>query len=205
MNKWIDWAKQIQAISQTGKTYSTGKYDLQRYDRLAHIANEMIARLADAPLERVENFFVPEQGYPTPKVDLRAGIFKNDGILLVKERSDGKWTLPGGWADVCESPSQGIIREVAEESGYLVDQVRLVAVKDRSLHPYKPQYPNHLYKMFFLCRLAGGEPKENIEISKIGFFRLEGLPVLSESRILKEDIEMLFRFHKNQITQIYLD
>ena len=103
-----------------------------------------------------DNFFVPDSGYATPKVDLRSGILKNNQILIVKERSNGKWTLPGGWANVNESPSCGIIREVKEESGFDVSVNRLIAIKDRSLHPYQPQYPIHIYKIFFLCELIGG-------------------------------------------------
>ena len=205
MNQWIDWAKKIQAISQTGKAFSKDQFDLDRYDQLSHIANEIIAHLADAPMEQVENFFVPDKGYPTPKVDLRAGVFKNGEILLVKERSDDKWSLPGGWADVCESPAQGIIREVVEESGYLVNNVELVGVKDRSMHGYQPQYPDHLYKLFFHCRLVGGDARENKEISEIGFFQPDELPTLSKSRVLKEDIEMLFEYHQGKNSGIYLD
>ncbi len=69
-------------------------------------------------------------------------------LLLVKERSDGLWTLPGGWADVNKSPSEAIVREVLEESGYRVKPARLLALYDRSLHPHEPVYFHHIYELF---------------------------------------------------------
>ena len=201
-SSWVDWAKQIRAISQIGQTYAKDPYDLDRYRQLGDIAHAMIAKLADTPLQRVANFFIPDSGYATPKVDLRAGVFKDGNILLVKEKTDNHWSLPGGWADVNESPRQGIEREVREESGYEVSVERLVAIKDRSLHGYTPQYPDHLFKLFFLCRLQGGEPTPNMEVSEIAFFALDALPELSISRILEDDIRLLddYRRHPDKIT-----
>jgi ADP-ribose pyrophosphatase YjhB (NUDIX family) len=172
MESILNWAKQLQAIAQAGKTYSKDKFDLERFDQIANISHQMFSRLSDSPIENIQQLFIPETGYPTPKVGLRAGIIEKGKILLVRERDDDCWTLPGGWADVCETPSQGVVREVFEESGFVVDNPRLIAIKDRSVHPYKPVYPHHIYKLFFLCSLVSGEPKENIEISEIGFFPL---------------------------------
>lgn len=205
VNEWIAWAKQIRAICQIGKTYAENAYDLQRYDQITEIVHAMLAKLADAPMAKVENFFVPDAGYATPKVDLRAGVFRDQKILLVRERSDDCWALPGGWADVAESPTQGIEKEVFEESGYVAKVIRLVAIKDRSLHNYRHQYPDHLYKLFFLCQLVGGSPLPNIEISEIDFFPLTALPPLSESRVLKQDIELLWAYHNDPHKQVYCD
>ena len=205
MNQWLDWAKKIKAISQIGNAYSKDVYDLDRYDQLSAIADEILANLADAPVARVAHFFVPDSGYATPKIDLRAGVFRDGKVLLVKERLDGLWTLPGGWADVCESPKQGIQREVLEESGFQVDVKRLVAVKDRSLHCYTPQYPDHLFKLFFLCDLIGGKPTLNIEIDAIDFFPLDDLPELSQSRILAEDIALLWDYQQHPEKLVYCD
>ncbi|KDM92831.1 NUDIX hydrolase [Photobacterium galatheae] len=186
------WAKQLQAIAQAGKAYSQDPYDLERFDQIAVIAQQMFAELSDAPLAKIQNLFIPETGYPTPKVDLRAGVIRENRILLVREREDDRWTLPGGWADVCETPSEGIVREVMEESGLVVGNPRLVAIKDRSVHPYQPAYPNHIYKLFFLCDYISGEPSENLEISKVAFFERHAIPPLSLSRVLAEDIAMMF-------------
>ena len=205
MNPWINWVKKIQAISQIGSAYSKDIYDLERYDQLKAISHEMIAHLADAPISQVDAFFLPDQGYATPKVDLRAGVFKDGNILLAKETTDGAWSLPGGWADTCESPKQGIEREVLEETGYIVKAKKLVGVKDRSLHNYTPVFPEHVYKLFFLCELIGGNPNENHEISEVSFFSLENLPPLSLSRIGEDDLHLLWQHHKDESLATYCD
>jgi len=205
MQNWLAWAKQIQAISQTGKAYTKDDYDMEHYEQLQQLSYKMIASLSEQPVEKVANLFIAEQGYPTPKVDLRAGVIKDNKILLVKERTDDRWSLPGGWADVNEAPSEGVIREVLEESGYQVRSPRLIALKDRALHPYQPVTVQHIYKLFFLCDFIGGEAKINIEISDIGFFALDNLPELSTGRVIKEDICMLFDYYQNPTKPQYID
>lgn len=203
--QWLVWVEKIRAIAQNGLTYSDGGYDLERYHQLQGIAHEMTAALAGAPKEKVDDFFLPEKGYCTPKVDLRAGVFKDGKILLVKERSDNCWALPGGWGDVCESPSLGVEREVLEESGFTVKASKLVAVRDSHKHPYHSHNPNHIYKLFFLCELTGGEAKTNLEISDIDFFSLNQLPELSQGRTISSDIEMLNQHLNNPAQQTAFD
>ncbi|WP_070964380.1 NUDIX hydrolase [Vibrio sonorensis] len=205
MNPWLDWAKQLQAISQTGHAYSKDDYDLERFTQIGDIAHQMFAELSDTPVEKVKNLFISESGYPTPKVDLRAAVIKDGQILLVREREDGRWTLPGGWADVCETPSQGVVREVFEESGLVVDNPRLIAIKDRAVHDYTPVFAFHIYKFFFLCNYVSGEPTSNIEVSEVGYFSPNNLPPLSESRVLESDIETAFSCHNNPSVQVYID
>lgn len=190
-NQWTDWVERIRAIAQNGLTYGENHFDLERYQQLQDIAHDMTAQLTDAPREKVDNYFLPDSGYTTPKVDIRAGVFKDGKILLVKERSDGCWALPGGWADVCEPPSLGAERETLEESGYIVKARKLVAVRDTQRHPYYPRNPHHIFKMLFLCELEGGAPQENIEISEIDFFPLDQLPPLSMGRTIASDIHTL--------------
>jgi len=205
MSIWIEWVKQIKAISQIGKQFSKDPYDLERYDQLKDLAHEMFARLANMPKERVDHFFISDEGYATPKVDLRGGVFKDGKILLIQERVDGRWALPGGWADVCEPPSVGVVREVLEETGYQTEIIKLVAIKDRGLHPYKPIYPHHIYKLFFLCKLTGGEATENLEAAQVAFFDLDALPPLSGSRTLVEDIFLLRKHMKKPELSTYFD
>lgn len=205
MNPWIDWVKQIKAISQAGLTYSKDKFDIERFQQLETISHQMFQQLSSAPIEQISAVFFPENGYPTPKIDLRAAVIKDNKILLVREREDGCWTMPGGWADVCESATVGVVREVLEESGYTVANPRLFAVKDRALHDYQPLYPFHIYKMFFLCDFIGGEALENIEISEIGFFALDELPPLSRGRVLPEDIQLAFEHNQQGHTGVYVD
>ncbi len=197
MNPWTDWVKQIQAIAQAGQTYTKDKYDQERFDQLSELAKQMFAQLSSAPIEQIKQVFIPETGYPTPKIDLRAAVIKDNKILLVREREDNRWTLPGGWADVCETASTGVMREVEEESGYIVDNPRLIRIKDRAVHDYQPEYPFHIYKLFFLCDLVGGEAKENLEVSEIGFFAIDEIPPLSSGRTSMDDIHTAFK-HFNQ-------
>jgi ADP-ribose pyrophosphatase YjhB (NUDIX family) len=205
MQQWIEWAKRLKAIAQTGLTYSTGPYDIERYRQLDDIAHQMFAEMAGAPIGQVANFFVPERGYATPKVDLRAGVFDGDRVLLVRERSDNRWSLPGGWADVGESPRDGIVREVREESGFEVTAPELVAVIDRSLHDYLPRRPDHVYKLFFLCQRTGGRATENLEISEIDFFPVDALPELSVDRVLAQDIHRLHAWQRGETRAVHVD
>ncbi|MBF9002517.1 MULTISPECIES: NUDIX hydrolase [Vibrio] len=205
MQPWLEMAKKLQAIAQAGHAYSKDKFDLERFDQVQDIAFQMIADLAGTDVDKIEQLYINETGYPTPKIDVRGAVFKDGKILLVKEREDGKWTLPGGWGDVCETPTQGVMREVREESGYEVANPRLVAIKDRAVHGYHPLFTFHIYKLFFLCDFISGEAKENIEISDIGFFGRDEIPELSESRTLPKDIEMMFEHFNDPTLDVYVD
>ena len=199
---WIDWAKRLQAIAQTGLTYAESPYDVERYEQVRQIAAEMAANRSDVALPRVLDLFSSDTGYATPKVDVRAAIFHNASILLVRERSDGRWTLPGGWADVGETPSACVVREVKEETGYDVQAQKLLAVYDRSRHPHEPPFPFHVYKLFFACAIVGGQATRNNEIDEIGFFTREVLPPLSLTRVTPQQIDRMFehRLHPEWAT-----
>ena len=167
--QWLKWISEIQAIAQSGLTYTTNEYDKERYVRLREIAAELAAQCSNNHAPDVENIFSLEKGYATPKIDVRSFILKEDKLLLVKERSDGLWTLPGGWADVNESASEAVIRETKEETGFDVTAVKLLAFWDKLKHDHPPQWP-HVYKCFFHCQIVGGEASDNFEISEINFF-----------------------------------
>jgi len=144
---WLDWAKRLQAIAQAGLTYADGAFDRERYLALRQVAAEIMASHTDSDVERINDLFVNETGYPTPKVDVRGVVFNDAGkILLVRETSDGGWTLPGGWADVQTTPAENVTKEIEEESGYRTRAVKLLAVYDRSRHPHIPAFPHHVYK-----------------------------------------------------------
>jgi ADP-ribose pyrophosphatase YjhB (NUDIX family) len=201
----LEHAKRVRAIAQTGLAYTRDPYDRERYDELTAIAHELIAALTEQPLARVEAVFLPEKGYPTPKIDVRAGVFRGDEVLLVLESADGRWTLPGGWGDEHESPRQSIEREVREESGYEVSVERLVAIKDRSLHRYAPQRLERIYKLFFLCELTGGAPATSLETSAVAWFPVGALPELSLGRTLPEDVALLDGYRRAPDRPCYLD
>ncbi len=189
---WIDWAKRLQAVAQNGLTYAQNPYDVERYEQVRQVAAEMIADRSGAEVQRVFDLLAYDTGYATPKVDVRAVIFQNDALLLVRERSDGRWALPGGWADVGETPSECVAREAQEESGFEVCVNKLLAVYDRSKHPHEPPFPFHVYKMFFLCEIVGGQAAESNETGEIGFFTREIIPPLSLTRVTPQQIDRMF-------------
>jgi ADP-ribose pyrophosphatase YjhB (NUDIX family) len=195
--QWLLWAQRLQALSQSGIAFSHDVYDLERYGEISRIAAEMMAQGSGLPdPELLAAAFAREIGYATPKVDIRAGVFRDERILLVQEREDeGRWSLPGGWADVGDSPAEVAVREVREESGYEVVAVKLAAVLDRNRHGHPP-LPFHVYKFFFLCELVGGEAKANHEIEAADWFAEDALPPLSITRVTEPQISMLFRYRR---------
>lgn len=184
------------AIAQNGLTYAENEFDRERYEQVRQVAAEMMAEQTSVDSQQVLDLFSGEVGYATPKVDVRGVVFRDDRILLVKEREDGLWTLPGGWADVNESPREAVVREVMEESGYHTRAVKLLAVWDRSKHPHVPPFPYHIYKLCLLCELIGGEPTASHETEQVEFFAETELPDLSISRVTPGQIARLFEHHR---------
>lgn len=173
---------------------------------MREIAAELLAGASNLSVTEILEWSKTEFGYATPKVDVRAFITERNEVLLVREDADeGRWTLPGGWADVNESPSVSVVREVAEESGYVVEPIRLLAVLDREKQGHRPAFPYHVYKLFFHCRLVGGAPKANHESSECRFFRADALPELSESRVLPQQIKMFFEMVRLGINETRFD
>ncbi|MBD3391398.1 MAG: NUDIX domain-containing protein [Chitinivibrionales bacterium] len=185
----IDIAKEMEALAQTGLHFSENQFDHDRYARLRELAAELLASRSGLSRQEILEWRKAEFGYATPKVDVRAFILVEDQVLLVREDADaGRWTLPGGWADVNESPSESIIREVEEESGYTVEPKLLLAVFDRSKQGHIPSFPYHVYKMFFQCEIVGGAPRPTSESCESRLFSVDSLPELSESRVLPAQI-----------------
>ncbi len=197
--------KEIHAIAQTGLHYVKDPFDKERYERLEQISHELYAKYSDVDIATIEKFFFPEKGYATPKVDVRCCVIKDNNVLLMKEKSDGKWTLPGGWADQNEAPMEGVIREVREESGYIIKNCRLYAVIDRDSHAYEPKFPTTIYKLFFVAEAVEGDFIENTEISEIGFFALDKLPILSHDRVLEDNILSGYRAFSRPIIDVQVD
>lgn len=190
----LAWARELQAIAQNGLAFSRDPFDRARYGQLRELATRMLsAELGTSP-ETVRALFEAETGYATPKVDVRGGVFRDGEVLLVRERSDGRWTLPGGWVDVNDAPSDAVAREIYEESGYRARAVKLAALVDKNRHPHPPGV-HHIYKLFFVCELTGGAPATSSETDAVGFFALSALPELSTGRVLPAQIERLYRHH----------
>jgi ADP-ribose pyrophosphatase YjhB (NUDIX family) len=186
----IDWIRRLQTISQAGLTYSRDPYDRERFEQLQALAAEMaVDDPADAP--RALEVLRLEQGYATPKVDVRAVVARSGKLLLMREAQDGRWSLPGGWADLGEPPSQVAEREVLEETGYVVRAVKLLAVWDNTKHQH-PASVWHTYKLFLRCELEGGAPHYGHETLDSGFFGADELPPLSLPRVTASQLERLF-------------
>ncbi|MFA6172673.1 MAG: NUDIX hydrolase [Kiritimatiellales bacterium] len=189
----MKWARSLQAISQTGLHFSGDPYDRERYGQIAEISAEILAHHSSLSAEEILNLNKSEFGYATPKVDVRGVAFRDGKILLVSETADqGRWTLPGGWADVNEPPGKAVVREVHEESGFETRAVKLLAVYDRETQGHKPPFPYTVYKLFFLCEITGGAARPNSEAGEIAFFGADELPELSVSRVKAEQIHRFF-------------
>ena len=188
--KWLQWAAELQSIAQAGLCYGKDPFERERYQRIRDIAAEMISFKTEIPLEKVKDLFCCEQGYQTPKLDTRAAIFKEDKILLVREKN-GTWSLPGGWVDVNVSVRENVIKEVKEEAGLDVRPELVIAVQDREKHNL-PVYAYKVCKIFVLCSACGGEFQENIETTESRYFGRDELPRLAEEKNNKEQIEMCF-------------
>ena len=195
--KWLEWAKELKALSQDGLNYVENVFDKERYSRVSDIAAEMMAHNSDADLDYIKKLFNGQEGHATPKVDVRGVVFKENKILLVKEKLDGGWTVPGGWADPNETPSESVEREVFEESGFIVKAKKILAVYDRKKHGHVPPHPFHVYKIFFLCELTGGEKTLSIETDGVEFFKEDKIPELSKARTTPKQIARMYELFKN--------
>jgi ADP-ribose pyrophosphatase YjhB (NUDIX family) len=189
-HKWIDWAREIFSLSQAGLTYSQNDFDIARYKRLQEITAEMIASQSDLEKQRVLDSFSMQAGYITPKVDVRGAVVHNGKILLIQERADDRWSMPGGWADLGNEPASVAEREVWEESGYRVKAEKVVAVLDANR--IEPMEFYHAYKIIFLCKLLDGEPRTSYETLAVDFFNPSELPPLSLLRTNEAMLQEVF-------------
>jgi len=189
--KWLEWALKLQGIAQMGLYYGTGPFDLERYEQIRQIAAEMISYKTEIPEDKVKEMFCSDVGYHTPKLDTRAAIFKDNKILLVKEKS-GAWSMPGGWVEADKSIMENTIKEAREEAGLLVQPERLIALYDLDknnlkLHPFK------VIKAFVLCRVIGGHFHDNSETVGSKYFGLGELPELMTDKNTEEQIALCFK------------
>lgn len=201
--KWIQWAQEIFSMSQAGLTYSKNEFDIERYKRLQEITAEMIESQSEVSKESALESFSMQAGYITPKIDVRGAIIRENKILLIQEKSDGKWAMPGGWADLGDAPASVAEREVWEESGYRVKAEKVVAVIDANR--IKPMEFYHAFKIIFLCRLIGGEPQISHETLAVDFFELNNIPSLSIYRTNENMLKEVFEHIKDPARPTYFD
>lgn len=179
--RWLAWARELQALGQIGLTYSTNEYDTERYERLSEIAAEIVQGHTGLAQEAVLEDFRVQPGYATPKVDVRGAAVRDGKILLVQEGWDGRWCMPGGWADVGDLPSAAVEREVWEESGFRVVARKVVGVYDANRDGVPIEF-YHAYKIVFWCQITGGQARPSHETPAVAFFSFDDLPPLSSPR-----------------------
>jgi ADP-ribose pyrophosphatase YjhB (NUDIX family) len=192
---WLAWAREIFSLSQSGLTYSGNPFDRERYKRLQEITAEMIASESEITKQSALDSFSMQAGYSTPKVDVRGAVVRDGKILLIQESADGKWAMPGGWADLGNSPASVAEREVWEESGFRVKAEKVVAVLDANR--IEPMEFYHAYKIIFLCKLLGGQPRTSHETLAVDFFNPNHLPPLSINRTNESMLQEVFAHVKN--------
>lgn len=189
-------SRRLQAIAQAGLHYAENSFDRQRYEELREISVQLAVQISDADQDKIRLLFTDGTGFQTPKVDIRAVVLQDGKILLVRERSDGRWSMPGGFADINYSPAGVAVKEVAEETGLEVAVNRLLAVIDTDRHNFPP-LEFHYYKIIILCDLIGGELRGSDETEEARFFDPDELPELSEKRNTHE----LFALIRKQLTK----
>ena len=204
MPKWLEIAREIQQLAQTGTAFAVTDYEKKRYKRLTEITAEIVEHHTTLEKESVQKVLMNHPGYATPKVDVRAAIIKDGKILLVQETTDNCWAMPGGWADVGDIPSEVAVRETKEESGYDVKPIKVIGVYDANrLGGYLELF--HAFKIIFLCELIGGEAKISDETLDVQFFDLNNLPPLSLNRTNDKHIKEIKLHLDNPDRPTYFD
>jgi ADP-ribose pyrophosphatase YjhB (NUDIX family) len=202
--KWLKWVSELQSIAQAGLTFGENQYDIDRYQQIRDLTVEILHEYTEISHEKIRDLFANETGYQTPKVDIRAAVFKDEKILLVKEKIDGAWSMPGGWADVNSTVSDSAIRECLEEAGAIVKPKRIIAIQLANKHN-NPSCPYSIYKIFAECELIKSNFVDNTETLDASFFSIDSLPTLSTDRTTVKQIEMCFKARKHKVFETLFD
>lgn len=191
-NQWLQWAKELQNLSQCALAYCRDKYDIERFERIREISAEMAAAIVNMPVDTVKELFCADTGYQTAKLDTRAAVIREGRLLLVQETT-GLWTLPGGWVDYDKTIRENAAKEVFEEAGMEVRPLRLIALHEQNKRN-AARYPFNICKVFVLCEYICGEFAPNIETVACGFFASDELPSpIATGKTTPEQIAMCFR------------
>lgn len=193
--KWLEWAKEIQALAQAGLHYSSDVYDLERFERMREISFSMIEDLSQFSYDEVKELFSTESGYQTPKIDTRAVVWQADKILLVQE-NDGLWSLPGGWMDITETVASNTEKELFEEAGVTGNAKRIIGLQDRNRNNIGT-YIFTVVKIFVECDLESMNFQPNSETLDAQFFDVNNLPTLSLEKTTTEQIMLCSRAHRD--------
>jgi len=196
-DRTLELARRLHALARTGLHFCASEYDRERYEEIERIAAGLLSGSSPADRDALLGLWRHETGYVTPKVEVRGAAFRDGKVLLVRESADGRWTLPGGWADVNESPSQAIEKEIEQESGFRTRAVKLAALYDRRLQGHGPSL-HHSWKAFFLCEITGGEARGSYETDAVGFFDPDALPAMSLGRSTPRQVARMREHWRNR-------
>ncbi len=192
MHSFLEEIKRLKAIADTGLLYCTTEYDKERYTELQQMSYRLLQAITNNSIPALQEALPQAKDYPTVKVDVRGMLLDpNKKILLVKEMADGKWALPGGWADIGYSPTESIAKEFKEETGLTVTVKKLLAVFDKKMHPHPPDV-FYTYKLAFYCLADSFNLQKGFDVLDADYFDINGLPPLSEERIVKPQVELLY-------------
>ncbi len=206
MNNFIfEKIKRVQALAEIGLEFSQNSFDRERYEELHEISLQILSQVTDVPIEKIVPVILDKNGYKTPKTDVRAVVFnENDQILLIQEKADNRWAMPGGWADVGYSPAEVAVKECFEEAGLKVKATKLLAVLDKQKQNMPPAF-EYVYKIFLLCQKLDNNISVGAETSDVGWFDENNLPELSTPRNTVDQIKLMFQFHHSEITEPCFD
>lgn len=197
--------KRIQALAEIGLNYAENTFDRERYEELQEISLQMLTQITEVPVEKIKPLILEEDGYKTPKVDVRAVVFnEKNQILLIQEKMDGKWAMPGGWSDISYSPSEVAEKECFEEAGIKVKAVKLLALLDKQKQNMPPAF-EYVYKIYLLCKKLDDNISVGTETSDVGWFDEHNLPELSTPRNTREQLKMMFEFQNGERTEPTFD
>lgn len=192
---------ELAALSESALAYCTDHFDIGRFHRIGELSQDLMRLVSAGELLSYDADVASAAGYTTPKLDVRGAVFDASGrVLLVQEiADDGRWTLPGGWCDILETPRGAIEREILEEAGLRARVTSLAAIVDRDQWPHWPPLDSHVYKLLFVCEAVGEVDTgfSSDETSGIGWFATDALPELSRGRILPEQIALLEKHWRN--------
>ncbi len=202
--KWLEWARQIQSLGQTGLAFASNDYEVERNKKMLKLAAEITSVYTNLEEKKIADVMMQQPGYATPKIDVRSAVVKDNTILMVHETTDKLWALPGGWADVGDIPSEVAVRETKEESGYDVEVTKVVGVFDAN-RSGRPLEFFHAFKIIFLCNLIGGEAKTSSETLDVKFQPFATLPPLSQNRTNMKHINEIMGHVKDPVRPTYFD
>ena len=202
---FFEQIKRLQALAEIGLAYSDNNYDIERYEEIQEICLDMLGQLTDVSITKIKAIIQENNGYKTPKVDVRAVVFNPEGqILLVQEKADGCWALPGGWADVGYTPRMIAEKECFEEAGLTVKSNKLIAVMDKTAQQMPPEF-EYVYKLFIRCEPMDTQIAAGAETDDVGWFNENELPELSKPRNIESQIHLMFEYFRGEKTEVYLD